>query len=221
MYWYPFSEEEEDKAEAQADTQADGDAGRKRMKFIGNLGEIVINQFFEEYAGGQWSYLNHDSMEDSEEEYSDVDFKIGNSGLTLDVKSTTDIRKFDPVSMYFEEDAERPPAQEKDGYPKVDVDSVDVFVFVYISYARDISPESDILSPADVRGELDDLPAGSRNRIINRSGNRVAAILGWVYSKEFFGEMVGNMNQDGRGKFTRMATRDMNELLMRTDALPT
>lgn len=220
MYWYPFSEEEEDSAWGQAEAQAERQGGQGAKKYVGNLGEITMGQFLAEYAGEHWSYLNEEAMIEQEPEYRVVDFKIGRSGLTVDVKSTVDIRKFDPVSMYYKEGAERMPGMGREGYPKVNVDNADVFVFVLISHARNIAPGSEIHSPDDVDEDITELPGGSRRFIKGRSGDRVATILGWVYAKEFFGEMVGNMNRGGRGKFTRMATRDMHELLLRADALP-
>lgn len=220
MYWYPFSEEEEDSARKQAEAQAGGQDHLAAKKFVGNLGEIAMRQFLEEYAAESWSYLNEQSMNEHEAEYREIDFKIGRSGQTVDVKSSSDIRKFDPVSMYFKQGEERMPGKAREGYPKANIDKIDIFVFIFISYGRNITPGSDVYSPKDVDQDFADLPGGSRRMIKGRSGDRVATILGWVYAKEFTGEMIGNMNRGGRGKFTRLSTRDMQELLLRTDALP-
>jgi hypothetical protein len=223
MYWYPFSEEEEEKAWKQAEAQSEADETDGARKCVGNLGEIVVQQFLSEY-GEQWSYLNQEALDNQEPEYEDFDFRVGRSGTKVDIKTTSDIRKFDPVAMYYEETQEadrgHPGYRVKEDYPKVDVSEADIFVFVLISHARDTEPGSGVYGPESVDEEWEELPQISKNLLEGRSGNRVATILGWLYSKEFQGEVISNMNRGAHGKFTRMAFRDMYEMLMRTDDLP-
>lgn len=219
MYWYPFSDDEEERAWAQADAHADINDADGTKKFIGNLGELAVEQYLSEYStSDRWNYRNKAAMERHTEEYEPIDFEIGRDNLALDVKTTTDIRKFDPVSMYRNED-ERGAGFDREGYPNVNPDTADVFIFVLVSHARETAPNSQIYGVEDVEDEWDELPAASQRMITERSGNRVAGLLGWLSADEFDAEMAANMNDGAKGKFTRLGIRDMHELLQRADAL--
>lgn len=218
MYWYPFSDEKESIARAQADTHAGTDTADGEKKFIGNLGEIAIKQFLTEYSDPDcWTYRNEEAMKNQQPEYEPVDFKIGRN-IAADVKTTRDIRKLDPVSMYRNEE-ERGVGYARDGYPKVNPDTADVFIFVLISYQRRINPGSEVTGVEDVEDRWDDLPKIRKKRIKERSGNRVAGILGWVPADKFKGEVAENMNTGARGKFTRLGMQNLHHLLLRADAL--
>lgn len=219
MYWYPFSDDEEERAWAQADAHADISDADGSKKFIGNLGELAVEQYLTEYSTpNRWNYRNEEAMERQTEEYEPIDFEIGSNNLTADVKTTTDIRKLDPVSMYRNEE-ERGAGYAREGYPKVNPDTADVFIFVLISHARETTPNSHIYGVDDVEDRWDELPTARQRMIKERSGNRVAGILGWLSADEFEGEMTANMTGEARGKFTRLGIRDMHELLQQADAL--
>lgn len=88
-----------------------------------------MNAFFEQIVtGGDWEYLHEEEMERGEPEYGKSDFRVGFT--KVDVKSTTDVRKFDPVSRVKKKGMGTPGS----GYPAVDPeDESDVYVFVLIS----------------------------------------------------------------------------------------
>lgn len=206
MYWYPFSEIEEEKAVAQAEAQAEAE-GRDTddlRKFVGNLGEIAVREFFREFVNERhWEYLHADAMDSAEPEYGESDFRIG--GNRIDIKSTTDVRKFDPTHML--DFPEHHPASS--GYPRVDVnDGSDVYVFVLISESPFPTPNYDETVHEESGDVLDEFYE-------ERSGSHVATILGWMFSAEASGEFGANMNLN-LGKFTRMSVRDMYELLLRS-----
>lgn len=220
MYWYPFSKEEEDKAWNQAKAQAktsdsDGDAAKKS---IGNLGEIAFKQYLATYSeSDRWTYHNQNALDNVQEEYEPTDFTIGHNNTTVDVKATTDIRKFDPVSMYHTDD-ERGPGYAQENYPQVKTDTADAFMFVQIPHARETRPESGVYSIDNI-DESDFVLNSSYRGMEERSGNHIAVILGWLSGDEFEREMVENMNDGAKGKFTRLALTDIHELLTQTDAL--
>ena len=203
MYWYPFSEPEEEQAFAQAEAQAkEVDAGDSdTRKHIGNLGEIAVSAFFNQFADEHhWKYLNAETMEEKETEFRKSDFRFG--GLEVDVKTATDIRKFDPAYMIAMEE-DRPTASD---YPRINAeDSSDVYVFVLISEGRESLPNWS-------ERNLSVLSDGWEKE---RSGEYVAAILGWMYVEEAVRAFAGSQNID-LGKFTRMSGRDMYGLLLQS-----
>jgi len=213
MYWYPFAEQEEERASAQADAQAErtGADNDDARKFVGNLGEIAVEQFFEQFIDGHsWTYLNEEALDNAEPEYNDADFSL--TGMDLDVKSTTDVRKFDPVQMIAAGGKRRSAS----GYPQVEVENEsDVYVFVLISSVPDPTPNWD---GVEFDGSKDNAVSDwKQKQKEERSGDHVAAILGWMFAEEASGELAGNMNMS-LGKFTRISLRDMYELVFRSGA---
>lgn len=220
MYWYPFSEKEEDKAwdQAQAQAKTSGTDGDAAKKFIGNLGEIAFKQYLATYSeSDRWTYHNQNAIDNAQKEYKPTDFTIEHNNTTVDVKATADIRKFDPVAMYRTRDG-RAPGHAKENYPKVNTDTADTFVFVQISHEPEISPYSGVYS-MDNTEDSDELLNIQQRTIEERSGSRIAVIHGWLSGDEFEGEMVENMNDGAKGKFARLALNDIHELLKQTDAL--
>lgn len=223
MYWYPFSEKEENRAWEQAEAQA-SDTGsvesKVQMKFIGNLGELVIEQFLSEYADDRkWEYHHGEAMEKGEPEYGNVDFRVGSN--SVDVKSSTDIRKLDPEEMYHApapDDQPHPLTVASEGYPQAKTNKADAFAFVLISEAQHDTPKEKKLRESIEETERDSATDYVAECLQERSGNYVATILGWIYSNEFSSEMMGNFNGEAKGKFTRMYLRDMYELLLRSNA---
>jgi hypothetical protein len=51
------------------------------------------------------------------------------------------------------------------------------------------------------------------------TGNYMALILGWMFAHSIQGEAIGNLT-DRSGNFTRLHTRDMYEVFMRTSVNP-
>lgn len=134
MYWYPFSEEEQ-KAWRQAEAQAaeHGKAKHEPMKFVGNLGELAVYELLTHLIGDKhtWEYVNKEAMENAQPETNSHDFRI--QAVKVDVKATSDVRKFAPQAMY-DASAEYIPGPAKEGFPVVDVGSdAQVFVFVLIT----------------------------------------------------------------------------------------
>lgn len=191
-------------AQAEAQAGVEGHDMDDLRKFVGNLGEIAVREFLEEFVNERhWEYLHSDTMDAAEPEYGESDFRLG--GNRLDVKSTTDVRKFDPTHMV--DFPEHHPASS--GYPRVDVeDESDVYVFVLISESPFPTPNYDESVRKEGGKAVDEFYQA-------RSGSHVAAILGWMFSDEASGEFGANMNLS-LGKFTRMSVRDMYELLLRS-----
>lgn len=83
-------------------------------------------------------------------------------------------------------------------------DDSEVYVFVLLS-------EGPAASPTPRHEEVSD---EHREWVEERSGDNVAAILGWMYSGEMDEEFASYMNHR-MGKFTWLPIRDMYELLVR------
>jgi hypothetical protein len=210
MYWYSISDELEEKAWAQADAQAENQGSNGwdgAAKFVGNLGELVIREFFSDTAPEEaWEYLNADAIDNAEPEYNDCDFKI-HTGLKIDVKSTVDIRKFSPAYAYVGSEDEVPLGPSEKGFPTVDSDSEsDVFIFVLLH-----TPEK----PPPYPDRVEESTMGWAEKK-EHTGNYLALVLGWMFTDAFKGEAVSNHLWQTPSGFTRFYVRELHELLLRT-----
>jgi len=198
MYWYPFSEQEDQIAREQAEAQAEGadePIAVRHMKCVGNLGEIATWRFLDAFASADsWTYSNKEAMRLGEPEYSDWDFLFKETRLKVDVKSTTDIRKFNPEQL---------PQQlsKVDGYPSADVEKIDIFVFVLISQAEYDSPIESYYREEGMEGFLYD-----------SDGDRIASLLGWLFSNDLLKDYAQNVGGTG---FKHISLREMSEFLLR------
>jgi hypothetical protein len=211
MYWYPLSREEEDRAWDQAKAQAhkyrNSDAADP-AKFVGNAGEIAVNEFFKTFAPeNTFEYMNSEAIENAEPEFNNCDFTL--QRLKIDVKTTVDIRKFSPIHSYESDDEGIPLGPAEEGFPSVNpADDTDVFIFVLLN-----KPEIPAPVPSDPAEA-----AGWANTH-EHTGDYIASILGWMFADEFEGEAIGNFIQMD-GNFTRLQTRDLYELLLRSGIAP-
>lgn len=213
MHWYPISQKEEKLAWNQAEAQSD-EYGEQpwdgAAKFIGNLGEIVIREFFESYISdgvSAWEYYNAEEMDNGEPEFNENDFRLAE--LEIDVKSTVDLRKFNPQYTFdgsedkHEVASVTGPAQ--DGFPRVEnTGETDVYIFVLL-----INPEKPSPVPTDAQSATSWYKPNYEH-----TGNYVAVILGWMFADAFAGEAIGNL-ASVEGDFVRLHVRDLYELLMR------
>lgn len=217
MYWYQLSNQEEDFAWRQAEAQSEAGSTVAPAKFIGNVGEIAVNAFFQKSIenDGSWEYENELALLGGEPEFNDYDFTIDE--LTIDVKSTSDVRKFNPVEMadsdYKDGGWSLFQSMHRDeGYSTIDAETdTDVFIFVLVNSPADPPPAYAKLEDKD-REEWSEY---EEEALSDRSGNNVAIILGWMFAAEFFGEAMNNVFEVD-DQFTRVGVRDMYELLLRS-----
>ncbi|RXK47717.1 hypothetical protein [Halorientalis pallida] len=95
------------------------------------------------------------------------------------------------------------------GFPSIDPDSeTDIYIFVLVS-----TPERESPIPTDT-SETDNWVSTHEH-----TGNYMALILGWMFAHSIQGEAIGNLT-DRSGNFTRLHTRDMYEVFMRTSVNP-
>lgn len=96
MYWYRFSDAENQIAREQAKAQADeSDQVEVYKKTVGNLGEIAFNCFCEDYLPEdlcEWE--NDESMSRGIPEYSDFDFEVAKT--KVDIKATSHLKNLNP-----------------------------------------------------------------------------------------------------------------------------
>lgn len=208
MYWYEFDEEEEDIAWNQAEAQAEEYGGDGAAKYIGNLGEIVIDEFFHDSVpDGAWEHLNANAIENANPEFNSCDFTLAD--LRIDVKTTVDIRKFSPMHSYDGTDDDFGLAESEKGFPRLDPsDDTDVFIFVLVTKPGKPSP-----IPSDPE------EATGWAATEEYTGDWLALILGWMFADAIRGEAVGNLVQVS-GRFTRLHLRDLYELFFRAGISP-
>ena len=208
MYWYELDREEEDIAWEQAEAQAEKYGGDGAAKYIGNLGEIVIAEFFHEFAPNDaWEHLNANAIEDADPEFNSCDFTLAD--LQIDVKTTVDIRKFSPMYSYDSAKDDLGLGESEEAFPSLDPsDDTDVFIFVLVTKPGKPSPiPSD---PTDATGWA---------TTKQHTGDWLALILGWMFADAVRGEAVGNLVHI-TGGFTRLHLRDLYELFLRAGIPP-
>jgi len=199
MYWYQFTEEDFERAYKQAkaqkdDTQRGDNLGKAKLH--GNLGEYAFKAFLRDFADSNvWTYENREAHEQSKPEYSDYDFDL--NGSPVDVKTVSNIMRYDPSGMVLGSKDE----------PWINIDQDDkARYYVFSVTFEDLI---DLQSSPDYDYSAEDY------------GNNAALLLGWAeygdLSRETFIELVR------RGRSTEgvyFPIRGLHELLWRTDCLP-
>ncbi|AWB26916.1 hypothetical protein HARCEL1_03915 [Halococcoides cellulosivorans] len=94
---YEFSPDEIDRT--RADYQAKQHESDKRVKRVGNLGELAFEQFCREYLPTEmWEWANEDAIRRcNEENYTSHDFRV--FGYDIDVKTSRDVSAFRPQTL--------------------------------------------------------------------------------------------------------------------------